>query len=53
MKVLKFFKKHPHAGAGARLRTKTVEQIRINVEWAKQYRDVISNWLHSNVVVSH
>jgi len=49
--VLEFFKKHPRAGAGERMRRRAVEKIRANIDWVAQHRDDIANWLISNVAV--
>lgn len=43
-----FFKKYPDAGAGANGREQALESIRRNINWMKQNKDVVVDWLRNN-----
>ena len=45
--VTDFFEENPEAGAGARARKQAVEQIKNNIKWLKDHREVVHNWLEA------
>lgn len=42
-----FFKKYPHAGAGAGARKQALATVNNNIKWLKANKAKVSNWLKS------
>jgi glutamyl aminopeptidase len=40
-----FFAKYPEAGAGEQPRAQILETVKNNIEWVKQNRNTIREWL--------
>ncbi|XP_072438679.1 glutamyl aminopeptidase [Chiloscyllium punctatum] len=44
-----FFEKYPNAGAGETPRKQALETVQTNIDWLKNNKDEIKEWLQSNV----
>lgn len=40
-----FFEKYPNAGAGEMPRSQSLEQVKSNIEWLKENKKEIEEWL--------
>ena len=46
--MIEFFAKYPDAGAGAREREQALETVTKNINWLKNNKRDLENWLDAN-----